>query len=1483
MFFRAAPESAHNGGVTAVQAKCAECEAEGNEQQAEQDGSESVEVQRTPAFESGDDGQQALLPVQRQSAFESDGQGVQMKPRGQRGFSTSQSPFIPALDGVGHRSETAKPFFTPVQPKLTVGKPGDRYELEADRMADRIVQSLAQKDISPPLASPPSAPALQAKSDAGVQEEDLQRREEDDGEQLDLQRRVFAQTSGDPGDEAESRAPVVFAKGLGQRLATGADLSGQLTSNKGRGAPMPAETRGEMESAFQADFSGVRIHTDTESVQMSRRLRAQAFTHGNDIYFNQGKFNPASREGKHLVAHELTHTLQQGASLSRQVSRKTQQTDAAGQETPAVQTNLLDDALSLGGRVVSGVAQGVRRVGGAIVDAAGNVISAGQRGLSAVGAGASNLVSRGANFVAGIVDRFAPGLTALLNGGLVEGIKQRIVGGVRSVVGGVLERVRSGELSAQLRETLLAVRTRVMTTAAQMAGGDCSALFQVFHALRDFAGLLFSPVLNRARGLLDQGGAFVLNLWNQFGAPAFQAIQAFAGSAWQWIQAKASWIWESTAPIRSGFAEVWAWIKTQLGIARDSAAGVLETLRQAAVDVWDSIKGELTPFLGPLSTVGTALVLMSPLGPVMMLYKGAPALWSALRWVWDNLTSWRAFLDAKEMIVNEIIPALRSGFSWLSGALSAAKQWMGEQFAALSAAFNDVLNALRASPLFQSISGIFATIKQQFDILVGAIRVALSPILTTIGTMISIVWRCLRPVVEFLVGLLALLNNRWMWPFYAIGLANRMAWALLPEGFKRVAIGVLLDFSIRVTRSMDREMVQAPNIGSLWPVVVAGMVSFLERLRERGPDAIMQAIEKLLNLAINPRTYGGFFLGILKGFLWNGIVGLVRLVFDLIAGIPQALIGLYQFVRNLIPDAQMVYQLMARGRAIAEQVQAFIQRPDAVQQFIEFIRQSPSILFSMVNTAMNEARGWAQRTGVEIANTLLLSIGEANPFNVGFKVGTVVGILLFELVLLLGTGGGGTALKWGGKAVQWLLKGVRWIGRGLARGGSLIRQALGMLRRVVDAGWAAARRVGGALRGVLESLRRYLDDVIAWIRRALQHLGRRAGNFARNQALWQEFRFAVGLAMRPVNRGFEGLTRSQARTRFRPILTRFHRVASAPLGRLVVAGEDRGYWTLRARRRRGLTMLLTRDVGEVLMQRRHRWDLGRDAVRRRLMRRVRDRDLSTRGLQRIIDPLKDPYRFQRLEVVRDEPENDWNIMGAMSPVASVARVGPASTPRVRQATGGQMLQQTNTSGQLAEVDDVEGLHTGSRGDPIPIHWYKGLNAYPSYITLIINDEPDRFNMFGNRDVYWNGERFRVGVSARNHMYRGRKVQKLRRHARIPSAQRSFRELLKAKGYRRFFPRSDPRTKDVDHVRDLGWGGSNANSNLWPLLADINQRPTPYRGGFDWAFDYIIEYKKWENHGWKWKSAPLYGIELAGKWFKIIGYNYPPRPNPGGKD
>jgi hypothetical protein len=105
---------------------------------------------------------------------------------------------------------------------------------------------------------------------------------------------------------------------------TGPEVEGQLARQKGGGEQLPGEVRRFMEPRFGQDFSQVRVHVNPAADQLNRSLNARAFTTGPHIFFKRGQYNPASTMGRELIAHELTHVAQQGASVAQRASVKAQ-------------------------------------------------------------------------------------------------------------------------------------------------------------------------------------------------------------------------------------------------------------------------------------------------------------------------------------------------------------------------------------------------------------------------------------------------------------------------------------------------------------------------------------------------------------------------------------------------------------------------------------------------------------------------------------------------------------------------------------------------------------------------------------------------------------------------------------------------------------------------------------------------------------------------------------------------------------------------------------------------------------------------------------------------------------------------------------------------------------------------------------------------------------------------------------------------------
>jgi hypothetical protein len=171
----------------------------------------------------------------------------------------------------------------PIQAKLKVGAVHDPLEQEADAIAERVVSGLQGATLNTPPMS--EREIVQRKCDACDSEE----------EQALVQRTAAA--------EHDTRT-----------VAIEPNIYARIDSQRHLGRPLPVAARSLFETNIGHDLSGVRIHDDHEAASLSRHLRARAFTVGGDIFFARNEYQPQSLAGKRLLAHELVHTVQQGAA-----------------------------------------------------------------------------------------------------------------------------------------------------------------------------------------------------------------------------------------------------------------------------------------------------------------------------------------------------------------------------------------------------------------------------------------------------------------------------------------------------------------------------------------------------------------------------------------------------------------------------------------------------------------------------------------------------------------------------------------------------------------------------------------------------------------------------------------------------------------------------------------------------------------------------------------------------------------------------------------------------------------------------------------------------------------------------------------------------------------------------------------------------------------------------------------------------------------
>jgi len=216
------------------------------------------------------------------------------------------------FSGASHKNKS-QPFFTPVkvQPKLTIGEANDPYELEADAVAERVVRMhIPQSNTDGYIGNkssffsqvPVSTQVVNRKCAKCEEEEKIQKK---------------SQGHENIGLEAPSGITEVL---------------------NSPGQPLPAQAKSFFEPRFGRDFGNVKIHTNSLAAKSADNINALAYTSGNNIAFNQNQFSPDTERGKKLLAHELTHVVQQVNASETQNNTNT--TSSFIQRTPTPGTSV---------------------------------------------------------------------------------------------------------------------------------------------------------------------------------------------------------------------------------------------------------------------------------------------------------------------------------------------------------------------------------------------------------------------------------------------------------------------------------------------------------------------------------------------------------------------------------------------------------------------------------------------------------------------------------------------------------------------------------------------------------------------------------------------------------------------------------------------------------------------------------------------------------------------------------------------------------------------------------------------------------------------------------------------------------------------------------------------------------------------------------------------------------------------------------------
>ncbi|OUC15951.1 MAG: hypothetical protein B0A82_04145 [Alkalinema sp. CACIAM 70d] len=221
------------------------------------------------------------------------------------------------------------------QSAMKVSSPHDPAEKEADRTAQKIMRMAVPESSISYVRTEKGSVFRQVKPEEKEKDKKIQRSLQSPYIQRFANTGIFTQRNLDDRIQRKAEGQPNVAS----------NVAAEIQASTATGAPLPLTVRRFMEPRFQANFSQVKIHTGDRSAKLNRQLNAQAFTVGNQIFFGKDKFKPDIQEGKELIAHELTHTIQQGAAIQRREAVSVTPVSVTQQAPVQVQRLGLSDAL----------------------------------------------------------------------------------------------------------------------------------------------------------------------------------------------------------------------------------------------------------------------------------------------------------------------------------------------------------------------------------------------------------------------------------------------------------------------------------------------------------------------------------------------------------------------------------------------------------------------------------------------------------------------------------------------------------------------------------------------------------------------------------------------------------------------------------------------------------------------------------------------------------------------------------------------------------------------------------------------------------------------------------------------------------------------------------------------------------------------------------------------------------------------------------
>lgn len=541
-----------------------------------------------------------------------------------------------------------------------------------------------------------------------------------------------------------------------------------------RGEALPPGMQAEMSQRLGTPMDAVRVHTGPQAAASARAMGASAYTHGNEVVFGAGAYDPQSAPGRSLLAHELTHVAQQrragmatGDATQRSGvadggARGTGKSDLAAEREATLNAQRVHTGATLTAveRPPTGMQRSEAEAPGMLDSFTGAVSDVAGAGIDAVGAVADAGAEAVGSLAMRAVREVAPDLVPVIERGPVAMLRDLVSEALDGLAAGLNALDPSGALGAMLN-VFTGLVQRAGDIAAALVSGDCQPLLDAIDQMKTFVTEVAGEAWDRLTEFLQPVGDFFTDLWSGYGAPAIDWLQRKAGAVWGRVDQFGTDIWNWTAPVRNLVGDAWGWVKERLfgpeeAGSGDSSGGIFGWISGKAGEAWDWVKAQTAPAWQPIADTAQRVAEMLP-PPWMRNFGQQMQAMSA------DLGETAAAMEGGEGVAENrdtlasVLPSVTRVIGTVRGVIIEAGGWVSTKVGAFGGAISAVMGQLRSSSILamlanalgwlegaalqlvswanEKVAGLFDWLLQGFDALTPFIEHAAGVVRRLIGVV----------------------------------------------------------------------------------------------------------------------------------------------------------------------------------------------------------------------------------------------------------------------------------------------------------------------------------------------------------------------------------------------------------------------------------------------------------------------------------------------------------------------------------------------------------------------------------------------------------------------------------------------------------------------------------------------------------------------------------------------------------------------------